>query len=37
VLLLMMPRQHLSPDRHRLAAALKQMREETGLSAERFG
>jgi transcriptional regulator with XRE-family HTH domain len=37
VLLLMMPRQHLSPDRHRLAVALKQMREETGLSAERFG
>ena len=33
----MMPRQHLSPDRHRLAAALKQIREGTGLSAERFG
>lgn len=33
----MMPRQHLSPDRHRLAAALRQMREDTGLSAERFG
>lgn len=33
----MMPRQHPSPDRRRLAAALKEMREETGLSAERFG
>lgn len=33
----MMPRQHLSSDRHRLAAALRQMREDTGLSAERFG
>jgi transcriptional regulator with XRE-family HTH domain len=34
---LMMPRQHLSSDRYRLAAALRQMREDTGLSAERFG
>ena len=34
---LMMPRQHLSPDRRRLAAALKQMRDETGQSAELFG
>lgn len=33
----MMPRQHLSPDRHRLAATLRQIREDTGLSAERFG
>jgi transcriptional regulator with XRE-family HTH domain len=33
----MMPRQHLSPDRHRLAAALRRMREDTGQSAERFG
>lgn len=33
----MMPRQHLSTDRRRLAAALKGMREDTGLSAERFG
>lgn len=33
----MMPRQHLSPDRHRLASALRRMREDTGLSAERFG
>jgi transcriptional regulator with XRE-family HTH domain len=33
----MMPRQHLSADRRRLAAALKEMREDTGLSAERFG
>lgn len=37
VFLLMMPRQHLSADRRRLAAALKEMREDTGLSAERFG
>jgi transcriptional regulator with XRE-family HTH domain len=34
---LMMPRQHLSPDRRRLAAALKELREDSGLSAERFG
>jgi transcriptional regulator with XRE-family HTH domain len=33
----MMPRQHKSPDRRRLAAALKQLRENTGLSAARFG
>lgn len=33
----MMPRQHLSPDRHRLAAALRQLREDTGQSAGRFG
>lgn len=33
----MMPRQHLSPDRRRLAAALRELREDTGLSAERFG
>src|SRR2546430_13409050 len=33
----MMPRQHLSADRRRLAAELKAMREDTGLSAERFG
>jgi transcriptional regulator with XRE-family HTH domain len=33
----MMPRQHLSADRRQLAAALKEMREDTGLSAERFG
>jgi transcriptional regulator with XRE-family HTH domain len=33
----MMPRQHQSPDRRRLAEALKQMREDTHLSAERFG
>jgi transcriptional regulator with XRE-family HTH domain len=37
VFLLMMPRQHLSPDRRRLAAALRELREDTGLSAERFG
>ena len=34
---LMMPRQHLSPERRRLAAALREMREDTGLSAEAFG
>ena len=33
----MMPRQHLSADRRRLAASLKELREDTGLSAERFG
>jgi transcriptional regulator with XRE-family HTH domain len=34
---LMMPRQHPSADRRRLAAALKELREDTGMSAERFG
>lgn len=33
----MMPRQHPTPDRRRLAAALREMREDSGLSAERFG
>jgi transcriptional regulator with XRE-family HTH domain len=33
----MMPREHLSADRRRLAAALRELREGTGLSAERFG
>lgn len=33
----MMPRQHPTPDRRRLAAALRRLREDTGLSAERFG
>ena len=33
----MMPREHLSADRRRLAAVLRGLREDTGLSAERFG
>jgi transcriptional regulator with XRE-family HTH domain len=33
----MMPREHLSAERRRLAAALRELREGTGLSAERFG
>jgi len=33
----MMPRDHLSAERRRLAAALRDLREATGLSAERFG
>lgn len=33
----MMPRQHQSPDQRRLAAALRELREETGLSAANFG
>lgn len=33
----MMPREHLSADRQRLAAELKGLREGTGLSAARFG
>lgn len=33
----MMPRQHQSLDRRHLAAALRDLRESTGLSAQRFG
>jgi len=33
----MMPRQHLSADRRRLAVRLKELRENSGLSAEKFG
>lgn len=33
----MMPREHPSPERRRLAAKLRELREDTGLSAGRFG